>query len=60
MRQMFGDQVIDPALAERVVLQQAQGSATPIHLWPGDSAEEAQANFRALLERIEADVPLPV
>jgi ATPases involved in chromosome partitioning len=59
MRQMFGDQVVEPALAERVVLQQAQGSATPIHLWPGDSAEEAQQNFKTLLERIEQDVPLP-
>jgi cellulose biosynthesis protein BcsQ len=59
MRQMFGDQVVEPALAERVVLQQAQGSATPIHLWPGDSAEEAQRNFKTLLERIEQDVPLP-
>lgn len=55
MREMFGDKVIEPAMPERVVLQQAQGSATPIHLWPGESAEEASRTFTSLLQRIQAD-----
>ena len=58
MREMFDQRIIEPPLYERVVLQQAQGSATPVHLWPGESAEEAAAHFDALLQRIEADVPV--
>lgn len=58
MREMFGRKVIEPPLQERVVLQQAQGSATPVHLWPGESAEEAAGLFDALLARIQDDVPV--
>jgi chromosome partitioning protein len=58
MREMFGARVIEPPLQERVVLQQAQGSATPVHLWPGESAEEAAALFDALLARIHNSVPI--
>jgi len=56
MRQMFGSAVLEPAMTERVVLQQAQGSATPIHLWPGESAEEAGRTFSTLLQRIQSDL----
>jgi chromosome partitioning protein len=56
MRQMFGDRVLEPAMRERVVLQQAQGSATPIHLWPGESAEDAARAFSALLDQVQANV----
>lgn len=58
MREMFGDRVLEPVLPERVVLQQAQGSATPIHLWPGESAEEAARSFDVLLDKIRRDVAL--
>ena len=58
MREMFPDRIIEPPLDERVVLQQAQGSATPVHLWPGESAEEAARLFDGLLARIEADIAL--
>ena len=58
MREMFGNRVLEPALFERVVVQQAQGSATPIHLWPGESAEEAARAFGQILRTIEASVPL--
>ncbi len=58
MREMFGDKVIEPAMPEKVVLQQAQGSATPIHLWPGESAEEAARTFTSLLRRILSDVSI--
>jgi len=43
-------------MTERVVLQQAQGSATPIHLWPGENAEEAARTFSTLLQRIQSDL----
>jgi chromosome partitioning protein len=56
MREMFGDRVLEPAMPERVVLQQAQGSATPIHLWPGESAEDAAKAFSRLLEQVQANV----
>lgn len=49
MREMFGDYVLSPLLPERVIVQQAQGSATPIHLWPGESAEEMAGHFTTLL-----------
>ena len=39
------------SLAERAVLQQAQGSARPIHSWPGKPAEDVAGSFDALLER---------
>ena len=33
-------------------LQQAQGAAKPLHIWPGDSAQELAADFDQLLDRI--------
>ena len=51
MREMFGPLVLNPPLAERAVMQQAQGSARPIHSWPGKPADEVSASFDALLER---------
>src|SRR5699024_8391404 len=44
MREMFGPLVLNPPLAERAVMQQAQGSARPIHSWPGRPAERARAS----------------
>ncbi|WP_424465644.1 ParA family protein [Pseudoclavibacter helvolus] len=52
LRDMFGPLVLSPALPERTSLQQAQGAAKPVHLWPGSSAEEMAASFDTLLERI--------
>ena len=51
MREMFGPLVLTPPLAERTVLQQAQGSARPIHSWPGHAASELAGSFDALLDR---------
>lgn len=51
MREMFGPLVLTPPLAERTVLQQAQGSARPIHSWPGQAASELAGAFDALLDR---------
>lgn len=49
MRELFGSLVIDPVFLERATLQQAQGAATPIHLWPGEIAEDAARDFTRLL-----------
>jgi len=55
MRELFGSLVIEPIFLERATLQQAQGAATPIHLWPGDAAEETARDFTRLLGLIYAE-----
>ena len=52
MRELFGSLVLEPLLLERASLQQAQGAATPIHLWPGETAQEMAMNFSRLLGTI--------
>ena len=52
LRDMFGPLVLSPQLPERTSLQQAQGAAKPLHMWPGESAEEMSSNFDQLLERV--------
>jgi chromosome partitioning protein len=44
--------VLSPQLPERTSLQQAQGAAKPLHVWPGESAQEMARNFDQLLERV--------
>ncbi|MFM1953628.1 MAG: hypothetical protein RL187_837, partial [Actinomycetota bacterium] len=39
-------------------LQQAQGAATPLHIWPGESAEEMAMNFDLILDRVIRSVQL--
>lgn len=51
LKDMFGPLVLNPPLAERTVLQQAQGSARPIHEWPGKPAMELAASFDSILDR---------
>jgi chromosome partitioning protein len=51
LREMFGPLVLSPALPERTVLQQAQGSARPIHAWPGRPAAELATAFDQILDR---------
>ena len=58
LKEMFGALVLQPELPERVVMQQAQGSASPLHVWPGESAEEMAESFNSLLERIVRSVAL--
>jgi hypothetical protein len=55
---MFGTLVLQPELPERVALQQAQGAASPVHVWPGESAEEMALNFNLLLERVIRSVAI--
>ncbi|WP_150306485.1 ParA family protein [Planctomonas psychrotolerans] len=52
LRDMFGPLLLSPQLPERTSLQQAQGAARPLHIWPGESAEEMAGYFDALLERV--------
>jgi chromosome partitioning protein len=52
LRDMFGPLVLAPQLPERTSLQQAQGAAKPLHIWPGESAQEMAHNFDVLLERV--------
>ena len=54
LRDMFGPLVLAPQLPERTSLQQAQGAAKPLHVWPGESAQEMARNFDLLLERVHA------
>jgi chromosome partitioning protein len=55
MRELFGSLVVEPIFLERATLQQAQGAATPIHLWPGEAAEETARDFTRLLGLIHAE-----
>jgi chromosome partitioning protein len=52
LRDMFGPLVLAPQLPERTSLQQAQGAAKPLHIWPGESAQELARSFDQLLERV--------
>lgn len=52
LREMFGPLVLTPQLPERPALQQAQGAAKPVHLWPGEPAQEMAANFDTILDRV--------
>lgn len=52
LKEMFGPLVLAPHLPERTSLQQAQGAAKPVHVWPGTSAEEMAEHFDRLTERV--------
>ncbi len=44
--------MLSPQLPERTSLQQAQGAAKPLHMWPGESAEEMSRHFDQVLDRV--------
>ena len=52
LREMFGPLVLSPQLPERTSLQQAQGAAKPLHVWPGEAAQELAADFDQILDRV--------
>ena len=52
LREMFGPLVLDPLLPERTSLQQAQGAAKPVHMWPGEAAQEMAGYFDQVLDRV--------
>jgi chromosome partitioning protein len=50
MRTMFGEMLLEPAIAEQANWQQIQGAAHSIHQWPGESAKQAAGAFDELLK----------
>jgi chromosome partitioning protein len=50
LREMFGSLVLEPILPERTSIQQAQGAAKPLHIWPGDATQQMASNFDELLD----------
>ncbi|KAD3633289.1 ParA family protein [Arthrobacter yangruifuii] len=52
MKQMFGDLVLTPTIAEQANWQQIQGAAHSVHHWPGESAKQSAATFDALLKNL--------
>ncbi|MCQ2001270.1 ParA family protein [Arthrobacter zhaoxinii] len=52
MKQMFGDLLLSPTIAEQANWQQIQGAAHSVHHWPGESAKQAAATFDALMKNL--------
>ena len=52
LKELFGSLVLSPQLPERTSLQQAQGAAKPVHLWPGDAAQEMAGYFDQVLDQV--------
>ncbi len=52
LRELFGDLVLEPVIEERVGLQQAQGSAVPLHTYEGASGKVLTEQFDQLLARV--------
>lgn len=52
MRELFGELLLEPQLPERTSLQQAQGAAKPVHLWPGETAQEMAQFFDSILTQV--------
>lgn len=50
MREMFGELVLAPVFVERTSIQQAQGAAKPVHMWPGEAIQRTAAKFDLLLD----------
>lgn len=54
LKELFGALVLSPQLPERTSLQQAQGAAKPVHLWPGEAAQEMAGHFDDVLDQVIA------
>lgn len=52
MKQMFGDLLLSPTIAEQANWQQIQGAAHSVHHWPGESAKQAAGTFDALMKNL--------
>lgn len=53
LEQLYPRQLIDVRLPERASLQQAQGSARPVHSWPSESGKKMAAQFDHVLDIFE-------
>lgn len=62
LKEMFGPLVLTPQLPERTSLQQAQGAAKPVHMWPGEAAQEMAGYFDQVLDRVmrSAEMDRPI
>ena len=52
MKQMFGNLLLSPTIAEQANWQQIQGAAHSVHHWPGESAKQAAGTFDALVKNL--------
>lgn len=52
LKEIFGPLVLSPQLPERTSIQQAQGAAKPVHMWPGEAAQEMAGYFDQVLDRV--------
>ncbi len=52
LKEMFGPLILSPQLPERTSLQQAQGAAKPVHMWPGEHAQEMAGYFDDVLDQV--------
>ena len=52
MKQMFGDLLLSPTIAEQANWQRIQGAAHSVHHWPGESAKQAAGTFDALMKNL--------
>jgi len=59
LKELFGSLVLSPQLPERTSLQQAQGAAKPVHLWPGEAAQEMAGYFDEVLDQVTRGAGLP-
>lgn len=50
LKEMVGPLLLSPILPERTNVQQAQGAAKPIHVWPSETGREMSAYFDKLLD----------
>lgn len=55
LREMFGEQLLQPYFEERAAVQQSTGAARPIHSWPAEGAPEVARGFDRLLAGLMAD-----
>lgn len=51
-RRNFGDAVLEPPIAERIVIAEAQRAKTPLEFYAGRGAAEARDWFRAVASRL--------
>lgn len=59
LKELFGSLVLSPQLPERTSLQQAQGAAKPVHLWPGETAQEMAGYFDEVLDQVTHSAGIP-
>lgn len=60
MREIFGELVLETVFAERTAIQQAQGAAKPLHMWPGAATQEMAVQFDELLRKVADSLDLQV